>query len=76
MNTGADRSSLSRNTGSDLLKFELEEMVEVLDAQLKGRWLSVVKVPACWAGVCRMLPSSIAANYNTRRNSGLLFARR
>ena len=32
--TGADKSSLRRKTGSDLLKLELEEMVEVVEVQL------------------------------------------
>ena len=32
--TGVERSSFKRNTGSDLLKIELEEMGEVLDVQL------------------------------------------
>ena len=32
--TGVERSSFKRNTGSDLLKIELEDMVEVLDVQL------------------------------------------
>ena len=35
--TGAERSSFKRKTGSDLLYIELEETVDVLEVQLKGR---------------------------------------